>query len=59
MKITSATTEVFRWPRPRPIRNGKYVYTHASLNVVRVHTDEGITGIGEASSTGGGGSVIV
>ena len=31
MKITSITTEEFRWPRAVPIRNGKHTYTHSAL----------------------------
>jgi L-alanine-DL-glutamate epimerase-like enolase superfamily enzyme len=46
MKITSITTEEFRWPRHKPISNGKHTYTHSSLGVVRIETDEGYTGIG-------------
>ena len=51
MKITNVSYESYRWPRPRPIRNGKYTYTHGGLNVVKIATDEGVTGIG----LGGGG----
>jgi L-alanine-DL-glutamate epimerase-like enolase superfamily enzyme len=46
MRITALTTEEFVWPRVVPIRNGKHTYTHASLGIVRIETDEGITGIG-------------
>ena len=46
MKITSITTEEYRWPRHKPIRNGKHVYTHSGLSLVKIETDEGITGIG-------------
>src|SRR6185503_8351083 len=46
MKITSIATEEFRWPRHKPISNGKHTYTHASLGIVRIETDAGITGIG-------------
>ncbi len=46
MKITSITTEEFRWPRRVPIRNGKHTYTHSGLGVVRIETDENVTGIG-------------
>lgn len=46
MKITDVRSEHYRWQRPRAIRNGKYVYPTASLHVVKVDTDEGITGIG-------------
>ena len=48
MKITDVKTEVFRWPRHKPIRNGLYTYTHSGPNVVSIETDEGITGIGLA-----------
>lgn len=50
MKITDVTLESYRWPRPKPIRNGKYTYTHAALNAVLVHTDEGVTGLGLGGS---------
>ncbi len=46
MRITGISTEEFRWPRHTPIRNGKHTYTHASLGIVRIETDEGVTGIG-------------
>lgn len=46
MKITDITTESYSWPRKRPIRNGKYIYTTAGLSLTRVETEEGLTGIG-------------
>ena len=46
VKITKMWTEIYRWKRNKPIRNGMYTYTDAGLNVVKVETDEGITGIG-------------
>ncbi|MHB9091120.1 MAG: enolase-like domain-containing protein [Chloroflexota bacterium] len=46
MKITNITTEEWRWPRHKPIRNGKHVYTHSGLALAKVETDEGITGYG-------------
>ena len=46
MKITDITTEAFRWPRAKPIANGKHTYTHSGLGLVHIHTDAGITGIG-------------
>jgi L-alanine-DL-glutamate epimerase-like enolase superfamily enzyme len=46
MKITDVTVKSYAWPRARPIRNGKYTYTTVGLNLVHVHTDEGLTGIG-------------
>jgi L-alanine-DL-glutamate epimerase-like enolase superfamily enzyme len=46
MKITAITTEVYRWPRHKPITNGKHTYTHAGVGLVKIETDEGVTGIG-------------
>lgn len=51
MKITDVSVECYRWPRPKPIRNGKYTYTHGGITVVKIQTNEGVTGIG----VGGGG----
>ena len=53
MKITGITTKEFRWPRHKPITNGKHTYTHVTFAVVEIETDEGITGIG----LGGGGEI--
>ncbi len=53
MKITGITTEEYRWPRHKPISNGLHTYTHSGLDLVKIETDEGITGIG----LGGGGLV--
>jgi len=46
MKITNITTATYRWPRHKPITNGKHTYTHAGVGLVKIETDEGITGIG-------------
>ena len=46
MKITNVTTETYRWPRNKPISNGKHTYTHTGLRLVKIHTDEGVTGVG-------------
>jgi L-alanine-DL-glutamate epimerase-like enolase superfamily enzyme len=46
MKITDVTIQNYAWSRARPIRNGKYTYTTVGLNLVHVHTDAGLTGIG-------------
>jgi D-arabinonate dehydratase len=46
MKITSITTESYRWPRPKPITNGKHTYTHVTLGLVKVETDAGLVGVG-------------
>jgi L-alanine-DL-glutamate epimerase-like enolase superfamily enzyme len=53
MKITGITTKEFRWPRHKPIANGKHTYTHVTFAVVEIETSEGITGIG----LGGGGEI--
>ena len=52
MKITDVTVQCYSWPRPRPISNGKYTYATVRLNLVRVHTDEGLTGLGWAGGPG-------
>ena len=46
MKVTDVKMENYRWDRAKPIRNGRYVYPTAGLNVVKVETDEGVTGVG-------------
>ncbi len=53
MKITSLTMETYRWKRDKPIRNGMYVYPTSGLNVVKVETDEGFTGVGLAGGVQG------
>ncbi len=49
MKITGITTKAFRWPRARPITNGKHTYTHVDFAITEITTDDGITGIGLGS----------
>jgi L-alanine-DL-glutamate epimerase-like enolase superfamily enzyme len=46
MKITDITLQEYRWPRAKPITNGKHTYTHVDYALVKIATDEGITGIG-------------
>ena len=53
MKITDVMMETYRWERTRPIRNGRYVYPYSGLNVVKVETDEGVTGVGLAGGVMG------
>ena len=53
MKVTDVKMETYRWPRAKPIRNGRYVYPTAGLNVVKVETDEGVTGVGLAGGVQG------
>ena len=64
MKITDVEVQSYSWPRPKPISNGKYTYRTADLNLVHVHTDEGLSGIGWGGGTaatrpGGVNSVLV
>ncbi len=49
MKITDMVPVEYSWRRPRPIRNGKYTYADAGLGLVRIETDEGVTGLGLGS----------
>ncbi len=51
MKITDVTLQSYSWPKPKPIRNGKYTYTAVALNLIQVHTDAGLTGIGWGGGT--------
>ena len=46
MKITKVYTEKYKWPKDKPIQNGKTTFTHNSLNLVCIETDEGVTGYG-------------
>ena len=46
MKITSIAMQEYRWPRSKPIANGKHTYTHVDYALVKIGTDQGITGIG-------------
>lgn len=46
MKITNITEEYFCWKKSRPIANGKHTYTHCGLAIIRIDTDEGISGYG-------------
>ncbi len=50
MKITEITTETYRWPRHKPITNGLHTYTHSGIGLIKIATDEGITGIGLGAS---------
>jgi L-alanine-DL-glutamate epimerase-like enolase superfamily enzyme len=46
MKIVRSEIAYYRWPRPKPITNGLHTYTDVTLGVLKLHTDQGITGIG-------------
>ncbi len=57
MKITDVSVERYRWPRIKPVTNGKYTYTHGGLVVVKIQTDEGLVGQGLGGSHLGKGCV--
>jgi D-arabinonate dehydratase len=46
MQITRVSTETYRWPRAKPITNGKHTYTHVTLGLLKIETDAGVTGLG-------------
>ncbi|MBI1696287.1 mandelate racemase, partial [Lactobacillus crispatus] len=46
MKITNVHSEIYKWPKAKPIANGKFIYKENSLNLIVIETDEGITGYG-------------
>ena len=48
MKITNVYSESYRWPKEKPIQNGKHTFTHNELNLAIIETDEGITGYGSS-----------
>ncbi len=50
MKISDIKLSQYRWERGKPIRNGKHVYTHSGLNLIQIHSDAGLTGIGWAQT---------
>jgi len=52
MKITRVGTRAYRWPRKKPITNGKHTYTDVNFAVVDIETDDGITGIGLGGAGG-------
>jgi D-arabinonate dehydratase len=54
MKITDVWVQRYAWPRPKPIRNGKYTYVTVGLNLVHIETDTGFTGIGWGGGTAAG-----
>ncbi|MHB1131829.1 MAG: mandelate racemase/muconate lactonizing enzyme family protein [Chloroflexota bacterium] len=58
MKITAITFEEYRWPRHKPISNGKHTYTHSGLGLVRVATDEGLEGLGVCARLGQTGGIL-
>ena len=51
MKIANVEVQSYSWPRQKPISNGKYTYKTVVLNLIHIHTDEGLTGIGWGGGT--------
>lgn len=49
MRITEVRFSAYRWPRARPIRNGRYTYAYGGLGVIEISTDDGFLGIGLTS----------
>jgi D-arabinonate dehydratase len=46
MRISDLTVECYRWPQEKPIRTGQYTFAETRAAVVRVRTDEGLSGVG-------------
>ena len=46
MKITNISSQSYRWPRKKPITNGKHTYVDSEQSFISIETDEGVTGIG-------------
>lgn len=46
MKITDLRFRYYRWPRERPISNGRFTFTHAGACAIEIVTDEGLVGLG-------------
>lgn len=45
MRIADITVSSYRRERAKPLRNARHIYRWAELDVIRVGTDEGVTGI--------------
>lgn len=53
MKVTRVEAMVLTCPLEKPIMDATYTLPHRSAVIVRVETDEGLSGIGEAAYFGG------
>ena len=51
MKITDLVCEIYRWRRPHRIANGSNTYGDGVLLLLRIFTDEGLTGHGWLGGT--------
>jgi L-alanine-DL-glutamate epimerase-like enolase superfamily enzyme len=45
IKILSVTTDIYRWPREKVLRNGLHTHSTVHLAVVKIMTDAGIVGV--------------
>lgn len=59
MKITKITPFWFQMPLESPISDARNTITHRSCVIVRVDTDSGVSGWGEAASFAGCGELVV
>lgn len=50
MRITDVTLTAISYPAPHPLRWGRGERTHMGGTIVQLYTDEGIVGIGDATS---------
>jgi L-alanine-DL-glutamate epimerase-like enolase superfamily enzyme len=46
MKVTDVRIEAYAWPMRRPLHNSTVSFTRGLLTLVKIETDEGVTGIG-------------
>ena len=46
MKIVKVYAKAYKWPKDKPIQNGRHIFTHNELNLAVIETDEGIIGYG-------------
>jgi L-alanine-DL-glutamate epimerase-like enolase superfamily enzyme len=53
MKITTVEAVVLTCPLDKPIMDATYILPHRSAVLVKIDTDEGVSGIGEAAYFGG------
>jgi len=53
MRVIEVVTNLCRVKRERPIRNGLYTYSESGTVITRVHTDDGVEGIGWAGAQAG------
>ncbi len=56
MKVTRVETLALSYPLEKPIWDAQLFIPNRNAVLVKVHTDEGITGVGESASFGGGGA---